>query len=46
VTAGKWLEAGAVLVPTKVAEAVERTWGLALEKPHPNWGNVSWHAGV
>ena len=42
VTAGSWFEGGAVIVPTQVAESVERTWGLEQKQPHPKWGGVVW----
>jgi hypothetical protein len=44
VTAGSWFEGGAVIVPTQVADSVERTWGLEQKQPHPKWGGVVWHA--
>ena len=42
ITAGEWFAGGAVLVPTRVAESIERTWGRGSRQPHPKWVGVVW----
>ena len=42
VTSGEWFAGGAVLVPTPIADSVERTWGRGARHPHPMWDIIVW----